>query len=69
MTKAEDKTIYWNKVSDQSSSDEESGLGNTAQLSRRKLFDEIPMKLPAAHAAQAPALRELRRIGAKPAFA
>jgi len=48
MTKDEDKTIYWNKVSDQASSDEESGLGNTAQLSRKKLFGEIPIKQQAS---------------------
>jgi pSer/pThr/pTyr-binding forkhead associated (FHA) protein len=44
MTKNEDKTIYSNKAYDRSSSDEESGLGNTAQLSMKKLFGEIPIK-------------------------
>ena len=44
MTKDEDKTIYWDNVSDQSSSDEEPGLSTTAQLSKKKLFGEMPIK-------------------------
>jgi pSer/pThr/pTyr-binding forkhead associated (FHA) protein len=44
MTKKDDKTIYSNKASDRSSSDEESELGNTEQLSRKKRFGEIPIK-------------------------
>jgi pSer/pThr/pTyr-binding forkhead associated (FHA) protein len=44
MTKNHDKTIYSNKASDRFLSDEESELGNTAQLSRKKLFGEIPIK-------------------------
>jgi len=44
MTKNDDKTIYSNKAYDRSPSDEEPELGNTAQLSRTKLFGEIPIK-------------------------
>lgn len=44
MTKNEDKTIYSNKAYHRSSSDEEPELGNTAQLSRKKLIGEIPIK-------------------------
>ena len=44
MTKNEDKTIYSNKLYDRSSSDKDSGLSTTAQLSRKKLIGEIPIK-------------------------
>jgi len=44
MTKNDDKTIYSNKTYGRFPSDEEPELGNTAQLSRTKLFGEIPIK-------------------------
>jgi pSer/pThr/pTyr-binding forkhead associated (FHA) protein len=44
MTKNEDKTIYSNKAYDRPSSDKDSGLSATAQLSRKKLIGEIPIK-------------------------
>jgi pSer/pThr/pTyr-binding forkhead associated (FHA) protein len=44
MTKNEDKTIYSNKDYDRSSSDQDPGLSTTAQLSRKKLIGEIPIK-------------------------
>jgi pSer/pThr/pTyr-binding forkhead associated (FHA) protein len=44
MTKNEDKRIYSNKADDRSSSEKDPGLATTAQLYRKKLIGEIPIK-------------------------
>jgi pSer/pThr/pTyr-binding forkhead associated (FHA) protein len=44
MTKNEDKRIYSNKADDRASSEKGPGLATTAQLSRKKLIGEIPIK-------------------------
>jgi pSer/pThr/pTyr-binding forkhead associated (FHA) protein len=44
MKKEDDKTIYTDNTYDRSSSDKEPELGTTAQLSRKNLIGEIPIK-------------------------
>lgn len=44
MTKNEDKTISLNELCDRSSSDPDPGMSTTAELSRKELIGEIPIK-------------------------
>ena len=44
MTKNTDKTIHLDELCDRASSDQDPGMSTTAQLSRKKLIGEIPIK-------------------------